>query len=723
MTTTDTSAVTAAFGYERDADGIVTVTMDMPGPVNAMNALSQQAMRETLDRLESETDLCGVIITSAKPTFFAGADLNVIQNFKPGDEAAMMQSVTAIKHDLRRLEKLPVPVVAAINGTALGAGLEICLACNRRVAFDSPSVRLGLPEVTLGLMPGGGGTVRLVNLLGLEKALPLLLEGSQMEVGRARVLGLVDETVDSLVDLLPSAKRWLLENRGRSEAAAQPWDSKSFRLPGGDHRSPANAQLISVAPAMLTKKTRGLQPAPERILSCAVEALRLDFDTALRVETRNFVWLLGTPQARNMVTTFFQTHAVNNGANRPKGFAASRVSKVGVLGAGMMGQGIAYVSAMAGIAVVLKDISLEAAERGKAYSKKLCERRVAKGQMSEERAQLLLGLIRTTASGDELADCDLVIEAVFESMPLKRQLIAETEPLLNRDAIWASNTSSLPITQLAESSCRPANFIGLHFFSPVDRMPLVEIICGQQTSEATLAKAFDFVRQIRKTPIVVNDSLGFFTSRTFGTYLDEGVRLLHEGVHPLRLDACGKANGMALGPLAMSDEVSLELNRKIHESWREMGVLDAFGEQQVWREVLDTMIARHGRGGRHHSGGFYEYAADGGKTIWPGLLELYYRPDYAIADAGIRDRLLFRCVIEALKCLQDGVLRSVADGNIGSMLGIGAPAWTGGYLQYVNTYGLDRFAARCGELAQAYGARFTVPAIVREKIEQRELFA
>ena len=712
----------SGFRYERDAGGIVTVTMDMAGPVNAMNMSTQTALCETLDRLEREADLTGVVITSAKSTFFAGADLNDIRRFERGQEAAMMQHVTDIKNSLRRLEKLPVPVVAAINGSALGFGLELCLACNRRIAYDNRAVKLGLPEVTLGLMPGGGGTVRLVNLLGLEKALPLLLEGSQLTPQQAHASALIDATVLSLDDLVPSAKRWLSEHRGDIDAASQPWDRKSFHIPGGDHRNAAVVQLISIAPAAVIKKTRGLLPAPERILSCAVEALRLDFDVALRVETRNFVWLLSTLQAKNMLTTFFQTQQVNKGASRPKDVDRCKVTKVGVLGAGMMGQGIAYVCAAANISVVLKDVSLETAERGKAYSSKLLEKRVARGEISEERAQQMLALIRPTACDEDLAGCDLVIEAVFENMSLKRGVVCSTEPVLPKDAIFASNTSSLPITQLAESSLRPANFIGLHFFSPVDRMPLVEIICGRETSQATLAKACDFVQQLRKTPIVVNDSLGFFTSRTFGTYLDEGVRLLHEGVHPLRIEACGRAYGMAVGPLSMSDEVSLELNRSIHETWRDMGVLDSFGEQYVWREVLDTMVIRHGRGGRHHGGGFYEYAADGTKRIWPKLFDLYYKPDYQISEADIRDRLLFRSVIEAVKCLQEGVLRSVADGNVGSILGIGAPAWTGGYLQFINTYGLERFSQRCGELARCYGERFAAPTMVDRKIEQHERF-
>ena len=369
---------------------------------------------------------------------------------------------------------------------------------------------------------------------------------------------------------------------------------------------------------------------------------------------------------------------------------------------------------MAGIEVVLKDVSREAAEKGKAYSATLLAKRVARGRMSEAQKADVLGMILATDRDADLQGCDLIVEAVFENMALKHEITRASERYLADGGVWGSNTSTLPITQLAEASAKPENFIGIHFFSPVDKMPLVEIICGEQTSDTALAKAFDFARQIRKTPIVVNDSLGFFTSRTFGTYLDEGVRLLSEGVHPVRIDNLGKAVGMPVGPLAVYDEVSLELSRKAQETWREMGVLDQWGDGSITREVIDTMVVQEGRGGRHHGGGFYEYSQEGGKSIWPPLVERYYRFDYAISDRDIKDRLLFRQVIEALKCLESGVLRSVADGNIGSIMGIGAPTWTGGLIQFVNGYGLQQFVDRCNELAAAFGERFEPPAIAVE---------
>lgn len=707
----------SVFHYDKDSAGIVTVTMDMTGPVNAMNQEYQVAMSETVARLESESDLRGVVFASAKKVFFAGGDLNDLVAVEPGQEDEFFAGLQATKSVLRRIEKLPVPVAAAINGAALGGGFEIALCCNYRVAWNDRSVQLGLPEVTLGLLPGGGGVVRLTRLLGLAAALPYLTEGTRVTPDKALAAGMIHATVDTLEELVPNAKAWILAQDDVQAAATQPWDTKGYKVPGGGINSPGVAQLVMVAPAMLFSKTRGLLPAPAQILDCAVEALRLDLDTALAVESRGLAKLVVTPQAKNMISTFFfGLNKINGGASRPKGVEKRLTQKVGVLGAGMMGQGIAYSSAMAGIEVILKDISLEAAEKGKAYTQNLLAKRVAKGRMTEEAMQTVLDRITPTASNDDLQGCDLIIEAVFENIKLKHQITAELEGYLAPGGVWGSNTSTLPITQLAEGSQTPENFIGIHFFSPVDKMPLVEIICGEKTSDEALAKAFDYTLQIKKTPIVVNDSLGFFTSRTFGTYLDEGVRLLDEGLHPVKIDALGKAVGMPVGPLSVYDEVSMELSRKAQDTWAEMGVVDKWGDGSVARKVVGVMIDDHGRGGRYHGGGFYEYHADGSKEIWPTLKELFYKPDFTISDADVKDRLLFRQVIEALKCLESGVLRSEEDGNIGSIMGIGAPAWTGGLLQFVKTYGYSKFVARCEVLAEAYGERFNPPQIARDRI-------
>lgn len=712
----------SVFKYEKDADGIVTVTMDMTGPVNAMNAEYREAMAGAVDKLEQEEGLTGVIFASAKKTFFAGGDLNDLLSAQPGDEAKFMKELELVKGPLRRLEKLPVPVVSAINGAALGGGFEICLSTNYRIAYNHKSVQLGLPEVGLGLLPGGGGVVRMVNLIGLQNAQPYLLEGKKVAPEKALAAGMIHETVGSLEELLPRAKAYILEQKGNEAAAVQPWDTKGHKIPGGSANSPKLAQVIMGAPAMLAQKTRGLLPAPEQILDCAIEAARLDFDTALRVESRGLAYLVTTPEAKNMISTFFfGLSKVNGGASRPKDVEPQLTKKVGILGAGMMGQGIAYSSAMAGIEVVLKDISVEAAEKGKAYTEKLLAKRVTRGRMTEEKKAEVLALIKPTADDADLQGCDLIIEAVFENMELKNKITQSTEQYLSEGGIWGSNTSTLPITQLAEVSSKPENFIGIHFFSPVDKMPLVEIICGDKTSDVALAKAFDYTRQIKKTPIVVNDSLAFYTSRTFGTFMDEGNRLLIDGTNPVRIDNVSKAVGMPVGPLAVQDEVSIELARKAGETHKEMGVYGKFGPTDAQEEIINFMITQNGRGGRYHGGGFYEYS-ENGKTIWQPVVEKYYKADFEISDQDIKDRILFRQVIETLKCLETNVLRTVADGNIGSIMGIGAPIWTGGFIQFVNTYGLENFQARCTELAAKYGERFECPAIVAEKIAAGETF-
>ncbi|MAA73894.1 MAG: 3-hydroxyacyl-CoA dehydrogenase [Salinisphaeraceae bacterium] len=712
--------MTGTFEYDKDADGIVTVTMNMSGPVNAMNDEYEQLMGDAVSKLEAEEGLKGVVLASAKKVFFAGGDLNSLLAVGPEDAERFFQSAEQIKSQLRRLEKLPVPVVAAINGAALGGGFEICLACNHRIAWDDRSVQIGLPEVSLGLLPGGGGVVRMVNLLGLEAASPFLLEGKKVSPDQALSAGLIHATVDSADELVPAAKAWLKDN---PDEHTQPWDQKGHKIPGGNASSPKLAQFMVGAPTMLSQKTRGLMPAPVEILDVAVNAARLDFDTALTVESRGLTKLALTPEAKNMITTFFfQLNRINSGASRPKDVPRKQVKKLGILGAGMMGQGIAYVSAKAGMDVVLKDISVEAAEKGKAYSETLLDKAIKRGRSTEDKKQALLDRIHPTASNDDLAGCDLIIEAVFENIELKNKILRETESQLADGGVWGSNTSTLPITQLAEASEKPDNFIGIHFFSPVDKMPLVEIIRGDKTSDETLALAFDYTQQIKKTPIVVNDSLGFFTSRTFGTYLDEGARLVHEGLHPLRVDNLGKAVGFPVGPLTVHDEVSQELTRKANETWAEMGVTDQWGDGSIMREMIDFLVVQNGRGGRHHNGGYFDYN-EAGKTLWPGLLDRFHKADHNIPDQDIKDRLLFRQVIETLKCLQTGVLRTVADGNIGSIMGIGAPAHTGGYLQFINTYGLQRFADRCAELEAAYGERFSCPQIVQDKISADETFA
>ncbi|MGI9278903.1 MAG: 3-hydroxyacyl-CoA dehydrogenase NAD-binding domain-containing protein [Endozoicomonas sp.] len=713
----------SGFIYEKDADGIVTITMDMEGSVNAMTEEYRGTMEDTVTRLEAETDMTGVVFASAKDVFFAGGNLNELVEAQPGDEEDYMTGLEVVKGHFRRLEKLPVPVVAAINGAALGGGFELCLGCNYRIAWNHRSVKLGLPEVNLGLLPGAGGIVRTVNMLGLQNALPYIMEGKQITPDKALEAGLINELVDTKEELVSHAKAWIAQNKDNEEAKSQPWDRKGHKIPGGDTNNPQVAQLLVMSPAMLLQKTKGLMPAPETILDCAAEAARLSFDGALKAESRGLTKLVMTPVAKNMITTFFfQMNQVNGGASRPKGIEKTDVKKVGVLGAGVMGQGIALVSAMAGIEVVLKDLTIESAEKGKGYSDKVLSKRIARGRMTEEKKEGILSLIKPSANNEDLQGCDLIIEAVFEDINLKKKIVQETEPFLAENGTYGSNTSSLPIGRLAEASLNPENFIGIHFFSPVDKMPLVEIICGDKTSQETLAKAFDYSQKIKKTPIVVNDSFGFFTSRTFGSYLDEGVQLLKEGFHPVALDNLANSIGMPLGPLAIYDEVSLSTSLKASASAEELGLLDVHGDSSITREVMSTMVEEHGRGGRHQGGGFYQYGEDGSKEIWPGLYDLYYKKDLDIPNEDVKDRLLFRQVIEALKGLQEGVVHSVADANIGTIMGIGAPAWTGGLVQFVNTYGTQKFVDRATELAEKYGDRFAPPAIAIEKAEKGELF-
>lgn len=715
--------MSGTFNYQKDSNNIVTVTMDMNGPVNAMNDEYIALMTETIERLEAERDaIAGVILTSAKSSFFAGGDIKNMLKAVPGvDEPALFAQTESIKSLLRRLEKLGKPVVAAINGAALGGGYEICLACHYRVALNAPAVAIGLPEVSLGLLPGGGGIVRLVSKMGVEKAIMPLLEGTRFNAEKAAAFGLVEELASDTADMMAKATSWILAN----PEAINPWDVKGFKIPGGDLRKPNIAQMIQGAVPMLAQKTKGLMPAPEKILDVIANTLRVDFDTALRIESRALTSLVTSPQAKNMMTFFLQMNQVNGGGSRPKDIAKTKVKKVGILGAGMMGQGIAYVSARAGMDVVLKDISQDAADKGKAYSDKLLTKAISRGRMTEEKKADILGRITATVDAKALQGCDLIIEAVFENVDLKHDMTRELEPLLADGGVWGSNTSTLPITLLAEASAKPENFIGVHFFSPVDKMPLVEIIVGDQTSAETLAKAFDYALQIKKTPIVVNDSRGFFTSRVFGTFVDEGAMLIEEGVEPVLIESLAKLVGMPVGPLAVHDEVSQQLTKKVVATNRDLNerLGDNMSVDTASARMSNVFVDEYKRNGKAYEGGYYDYAADGSKTIWPTIRERFVKADVAVPNQDIKERILFRQVVESVRCLEEGVLKSVADGNIGSIMGIGFPPYTGGVFQYINTYGVQKFADRAAELSALYGERFNPPALLLKKAADGELFA
>lgn len=717
------NTMTEIFHYSKDSDNIVTVSMDMQGAVNTLDSVFRDAIESAADRLEAESPLAGVIITSAKQVFLAGADLNEILSVNKGQEQELVDICLRLKNNFRRLEKLPVPVVAAINGAALGGGFELCLSCHYRIAFNHRSVQLGLPEVNFGLLPGGGGIVRLVNLIGFGAALPYLLEGKPAVPTKALATGIIDETVDSLEDLLPKAKKYILENSNNPNAAIQPWDKANFTIPGGNASTAENVTIAEATGQQLLAKTRGLLPAPTKILETASISASDTFDNALVAESNAFAQLATTAEAKNMITTFFfQMKGINDGDSRPKGYEKSKVQQIGIIGAGAMGQGIAFSAASVGIKVILKDMDLASAEKGKAYTQKVLDKQISRQRITEEQKNATLALITPTAEDKDLAGCDLIIEAVFENMDLKHKITKSCEPFLTGNGVMASNTSTLPITMLAEASSKPESYIGMHFFSPVDKMPLVELICGEKTSDETLAKAFDFTRQIKKTPIVVNDSPGFYTSRVIITYLDEGVRLLAEGLNPDRIDKLGQALGLPLGPLAIHDETSQQLTIKIFDAWESLGIASPLNDTSITYGIVTTLINEHGRGGRRHGGGFYEYPEDGKKHIWKELYNLYEDDSADVSDQEIKDRLLFRPVIESLKCLETNVLPTAADGNIGSILGIGAPTWTGGYIQFVNTYGLEEFTTRCNELEQRFGDRFKVPAIVAQKLKAGELF-
>ena len=713
--------MTEAIRYEKGQDQIVVLTVDMPGQsANTMNAVYREAMADCVARLVADKDnIAGVIITSAKKTFFAGGDLNELIKVGKPEAKAFYEMVLTLKGQLRTLETLGKPVVAAINGAALGGGWEICLACHHRVALDDSSVQLGLPEVTLGLLPGGGGVVRMVRMLGIEKALPYLLEGKKVRPQQALRAGLIDELAADRDELLAKARAWIIGH----PSVVQRWDVKGYQIPGGTPSNPKVAQMLAITPSILRSKTQGCLPAPEKILCAAVEGAQVDFDTAHLIETRYFTELTTGQVSKNLIGTFwFQLNEINAGSSRPQGFAPYVTRRVGVLGAGMMGAGIAFVSASAGIDVVLKDINLAAAQKGKAHSA-LLDKKVARGQLSADQRDATLARIHPTESDADLAGCDLIIEAVFEDRDLKANVSSAAQKVVGPDAVIASNTSTLPISGLATAVPDQSKFIGLHFFSPVEKMPLVEIIKGAHTSDETLARGFDFVLQIKKTPIVVNDSRGFFTSRVFGTFTNEGIAMLGEGVSAPMIETEARKAGMPIGPLAISDEVSLSLMSHIRRQTAKD--LQAEGKQLIEHPafaVIDLLLYEYKRPGKAAGGGFYDYPARGQKHLWPELKSCFEKADGQISPKDVRDRLLFVQAIETVRCVEEGVLTSTADANVGSIFGIGFAAWTGGALQFINQYGVKDFVARAQYLAEQYGERFAPPALLLEKAAKGEAF-
>ncbi len=705
--------------FSKDSNNIITLTFDNPDrSVNLLNHAFGESFRATIKKLQEQKDaIRGIIITSAKDTFFAGADID--EMFSETSAQEFFDRAEEFKAGLRYLETQGKPVVVCLNGTALGAGFEIALACHYRIAFNNPKAQIGFPEVTLGLLPGAGGVTRMVRLIGLQPALTYLSEGKKVNPETALSDQLIDELLMHEAEMLPKAQEWIMNN----PTAIQPWDEKGYKMPGGSPLQPKVAQLLPIAPAIIAKKTYNNYPAPLAILSAAVEGALVDFDTASRIESRYFVGLATGKVAKNMIKVFWQQlNAINAGNSRPKTEVKGDFKKVGVLGAGMMGSAIAYCSALSGIETVLKDVNEESAAKGKAYSEKLLQKRVSKGKMTEEKAEEVLGRIKATGSATDLKGCDLIIEAVFENRELKAAVTKEAEAQMNATGIFASNTSTLPITGLAAAFSRPENFIGLHFFSPADKMPLVEIIVGEKTNDETLARAFDFVKTIKKTPIVVNDSRGFYTSRVFATYVLEGIALLQEGSHPRAIEMAGLKAGMPVGPLALTDEVSLSLIAHIRKQTVED--LKAEGKpvpQNHAYEVVEKMLTMN-RAGRAAGAGFYEYPTDGGKKfLWPSLTE-YFPTKSGVSEKDRIERMMFIQAIETIRCLEEKVLRSVPDANIGSIYGWGFAPFKGGALQYVNDYGIPEFMIRAEQLCAQYGERFAVPLLLHQMVKDGKTF-
>jgi len=701
--------------YTIGTDGIAIISFDHnKSSVNVIDEYLLTEFEFQVDTIIADPAVKGIVLTSSKKDFMLGADLKMIIGI---NEATQVMDVANRLHTvMRRMETCGKPFVAAINGTVLGGGYEICLACHHRIAVNDTRILIGLPEILLGLIPGGGGTQRLPRMIGIQEALPFLLEGKKIRPEQALKSGLVDQLVDSQEQLIPAAKEWIL-NVGKTK---QPWDVEGFKIPGGGIQSPKILMILPAASGLILKKTYGNYPAPIAIMNCIYEGLQLPIDKALTVECRYFTQIVLSPEAKNMTRTLFMNmNEANKGEARPEGILPTNLKKIGILGAGMMGAGVAYVAALNGLNVVLKDVTKEAADKGKDYSVKLLSEKLSKNQISKEKYDETLDRIITTENPADIADCNLVIEAVFENRDLKATVTKESEAVMATDAVFASNTSTLPITGLAKASVRPDNFIGLHFFSPVDKMQLVEIILGKKTSDYAIAMAIDFVKKIKKTPIVVNDGRGFYTSRVFSTYLFEGMECLAGGVSPALIENAGKMVGMPVGPLALADEVSIELCYKIN---KQTEADTGKKKEDAAIAVINKFVEELNRPGKKAKKGFYEYPEGGKKILWPELTKLYPSSAQQPDVEEIKKRLLYIQALEAVKCLEENIVTKPADADIGSILGWGFAPYTGGVISFIDTVGLKKFVAECNTLAKKYGARFKPTRKLKEMADEGKNF-
>ena len=693
------------FVVGEDGIGIFTINQ-VNNPTNLFSSAFINAYLEVAQKAIADDNIAGVIVTSGRSMFMPGADLREL-NKMGGDPGGQLQGMLEMHTTFREIETSGKPFVAAINGTAMGGGLELCLACHHRIVLNNIKIKLGFPESKVGLLPGGGGTVKAPYLLGIQTALMYLLQGLEVRPPKALKDGLIDELAENQEELIAKAKDWIKNN----PKPVQPWDNKKHRNPGGNIWTPNGMQVMMGAAGNLTKMTHGNYPAQRYILKVVHDGLQVPIDRALEIEARYFTKLVDSKEAKNMIRTgFMGIQAAKKGKARPKDEPKYEIKKLGILGAGMMGAGIAYVSAKAGMEVVLKDVTLEGAEKGKAYSTKLLDKAIKRGRSTEEKKQALLSRITPTDDPKAMEGCDLVIEAVFEDPNLKDKVTKETEAVLAEDKVYASNTSTIPITLLAQSSQRPEQFIGIHFFSPVDKMPLVEIIVGEKTEAKAIAAAVDYTVAIGKVPIVVNDSRGFYTSRCFGTFASEGIFMLEEGVPAAMVENVAKAKGMPVGPLAVTDEVTLTLGMHVYES--DPSPNKAPYQTRMY-EIQKNLVNNHERKGKKWGKGFYDYPEGGKKKLWPGLKELYNSNVDTLDKETVGKRILHRQALEAYRCLEEGVLRSTTDGDIGSVLGWGFPIYTGGALSYIDFVGMDQFIQDCDAFAEAFGPRWAVPDSLR----------